>query len=247
MSKSESQEISLRTLQNRACVDHQSLLFQENLKQIGPVPSSLSWFCLEIFHHHETWLCQPHFYFLITHKTDSLSLSSAFMIWPNKNRSLNKISTQKNYSIFFKDPHTPWKKDLFPRIPSRRPLWKHKTTLLGFPNITMRLRSGTEERGCGYRVKKVRIYVQRGGRGKVGRRCRCYERQKRPFTLKLDEMKVSHTLFISTEMKVYTHTGSRTSRTTTSWMWSSNTTIVWSTTPSIQVSPLHEDLETHNS
>jgi len=33
-------------------------------------------------------------------------------------------------------------------------------TLLGFPNIAMRLRSGAEERGCGYRVKKARIYVQ---------------------------------------------------------------------------------------
>ena len=37
---------------------------------------------------------------------------------------------------------------------------KAKPTLLGFPNIAMRLRSGAEERGCGYRVKKARIYVQ---------------------------------------------------------------------------------------
>ena len=29
-----------------------------------------------------------------------------------------------------------------------------------FPNIAMRLRGGAEERGCGYRVKKARIYVQ---------------------------------------------------------------------------------------
>jgi hypothetical protein len=35
-----------------------------------------------------------------------------------------------------------------------------KPTLLGFPNIAMRLRGGAEERGCGYRVKKARIYVQ---------------------------------------------------------------------------------------
>jgi hypothetical protein len=33
-------------------------------------------------------------------------------------------------------------------------------TLLGFPNIAMRLRSGAEERGYGYRVKEARIYVQ---------------------------------------------------------------------------------------
>jgi hypothetical protein len=38
-------------------------------------------------------------------------------------------------------------------------LAKSKPTLLGFPNIAMRLRDGTEERGCGYRVKKSRIYV----------------------------------------------------------------------------------------
>jgi hypothetical protein len=35
-----------------------------------------------------------------------------------------------------------------------------KPTLLGFPNIAMRLRGGAEERGCDYRVKKARIYVQ---------------------------------------------------------------------------------------
>ena len=34
------------------------------------------------------------------------------------------------------------------------------TTLLGFPTFAMQLRSGAEERGCGYRVKKARIYVQ---------------------------------------------------------------------------------------
>ncbi len=34
------------------------------------------------------------------------------------------------------------------------------TTLLGFPNITMRIHNGTEERGFDYRVKKARIYVQ---------------------------------------------------------------------------------------
>jgi hypothetical protein len=33
-------------------------------------------------------------------------------------------------------------------------------TLLGLHNIAMRLRSGAEERGCGYRVKEARIYVQ---------------------------------------------------------------------------------------
>jgi hypothetical protein len=33
-------------------------------------------------------------------------------------------------------------------------------TLLGFPNIAMRLHSGAEERGVGYRVKEARIYVQ---------------------------------------------------------------------------------------
>jgi hypothetical protein len=32
-------------------------------------------------------------------------------------------------------------------------------TLLGFPNITMRLRCGEEEKGCGYRVKEARIHV----------------------------------------------------------------------------------------
>jgi hypothetical protein len=34
------------------------------------------------------------------------------------------------------------------------------STLLGFPNIAMRFRSGAEERGSGYRVKEARIYVQ---------------------------------------------------------------------------------------
>ncbi len=29
-----------------------------------------------------------------------------------------------------------------------------------FSNIAMRLHSGAEERGCGYRVKEARIYVQ---------------------------------------------------------------------------------------
>jgi hypothetical protein len=33
-------------------------------------------------------------------------------------------------------------------------------TLLGFPDIGMRLHSGTEERHCGYTVKETRIYVQ---------------------------------------------------------------------------------------
>ena len=33
-------------------------------------------------------------------------------------------------------------------------------TLLGFPSIVIRIRSGAEERGVGYRVKETRIYVQ---------------------------------------------------------------------------------------
>jgi hypothetical protein len=59
----------------------------------------------------------------------------------------------------FQGPLTSLKKRGFFKEPSpSNKFWK--TTLLGFPNIAMRLRGGAEERGCGYRVKKARIYVQ---------------------------------------------------------------------------------------
>ena len=47
----------------------------------------------------------------------------------------------------------------------------------------------------------VFIYYISRAKGKEGRRCPCYERQR----AKLDEMKASHTLFISTEINVYSH------------------------------------------
>ena len=66
--------------------------------------------------------------------------------------------------------------------------------------------------------------------------------------VKLHEINVSEadTLFISTQMNVYSLTTSRTWRTTTTCMWSSKTTITWSSTPGLPTPP-HEEVEVHNA
>jgi hypothetical protein len=59
----------------------------------------------------------------------------------------------------FPGPLASWQKGGFFQEPVVV-LANSKPTLLGFPNIAMRLRGGAEKRGSGYRVKKDRIYVQ---------------------------------------------------------------------------------------
>ncbi len=76
---------------------------------------------------------------------------------PNKNGSGKKISTEKLLNLFHGAEVSLEKLCFFPE--PFDVLGKPKITLLGFPNIAMRLRNGAEERGYGYRVKKVRIYV----------------------------------------------------------------------------------------
>jgi len=74
---------------------------------------------------------------------------------------LKKISTEKLLNLFH-GAEDSMKKHAFFKEPVDL-LEKQDfldTTLLGFPTFAMRLRSGAEERGCGYRVKKARIYVQ---------------------------------------------------------------------------------------
>jgi hypothetical protein len=67
---------------------------------------------------------------------------------------MKKNSTEKLLNLF----HGPWENTVFSW--SLRPHGKPKPTLLDFSNITMWFHSGAEERGCDYRVKKTRIYVQ---------------------------------------------------------------------------------------